>query len=84
MVAGENKNIPRTSCCSTTLSITNPTQTGLGLNLGLQSVWSAINRLSYGIAYIVTLIDMCMISLWLGMAHFLFLINLGVGKLFIL
>jgi len=62
IVTGENKNIQRTPCCSTTY-LTNPTQTGLGLNLGLQSEWPAINCLSYGMVYIITLIDMCMISL---------------------
>jgi Alpha-glucuronidase len=82
IVTGENKNIQRTPCCCTILFITTPTQTGLGLNLGLQSEWPAINCLSYGMVYIVMLIHMCMISLLFGMAHFLFLIKLGVGKLF--
>jgi len=58
IVTGENKNIQGTPCYSTTY-ITNPTQTGLGLNLGLQSEWPAINCPSYGMVYIVTLVDMC-------------------------
>lgn len=52
--------------------------------MGLQSEWPAINCLSYGMVYIVTLIHMCMINILFGMAHFLFLIKLGVGKLFCL
>ena len=81
IVTGENKNIRKTACCNTAY-ITNPTQTGLGLNLGLKSELPAINCLSYGMVYIVTLIYMCMISLLFDMTHFLFLIKVGFEKLF--
>jgi len=48
---------PKKTCCSATLSITNPMCIGLGLNSGLQSVRVVTNYLSHGKALLVLCVN---------------------------
>jgi hypothetical protein len=50
ILTGENGRTQRRNCPSVTLSITNPTQTNPGRNLGLRGERPAPNRLSHGTA----------------------------------
>jgi len=52
VVNGENRSTRRKPCASATLSTTNPTYTGLGLNMGLCIDRLASNHLSHGMLQI--------------------------------
>jgi hypothetical protein len=50
ILIGENRSTQSKTCPSATLSITNPTRTGLGLNSSLRSERPVIKHLSHGTA----------------------------------
>jgi hypothetical protein len=55
VLRGENQSIARKTCPSATLSITNPTWTGLRLNLGLCCERLVTDHMSHGTAWDVAL-----------------------------